>query len=87
MCLSDEIAKTHFIRQSNFDPPCFNDLNVTGAMPTISGTKKKRETAYGGTNIHCKQLKHTWGDNAEKLKVKLCSKPTFSNKHTDTGLP
>ena len=34
---------------------------------------KKKETAYGGTNVHCKQLKHTWGDDAKKLCDKLAS--------------
>jgi len=33
---------------------------------------KKKETAYGGTSVHCKQLKHTWGDDAGKLLKKLC---------------
>jgi hypothetical protein len=32
---------------------------------------KKKETAYGGTNVHCKQLKHTWGEDAERLLKKL----------------
>lgn len=34
---------------------------------------KKKETAYGGTNVHCKQLKHTWGDDANSLLKKLTS--------------
>lgn len=32
---------------------------------------KKKETAYGGTSVNCKQLKHTWGDDAGKLLKKL----------------